>query len=85
MRNKLASSIAILLNYGAKWRLLYYVFYVLCFDFELSNILDPSILYFAQDPNLPSSHSRYKATLFSETGILRQLIGYSNIARYLKN
>ena len=40
MRNKLASSIAILLNYGAKWRLLYYIFYVLCLDFELSIILD---------------------------------------------
>ena len=40
MRNKLASSIAILLNYGAKWRLLYYVFYVLCLLLELSIILN---------------------------------------------
>ena len=40
MRNKLASSIAILLNYGAKWRLLYYIFYVLCLLLELSIILN---------------------------------------------
>ena len=51
MRNKLASSIAILLNYGAKWRLLYYIFYVLCLDFELSIVLDPELFNYGKDLN----------------------------------
>jgi hypothetical protein len=44
MRSKLASSIAILLNYGAKWRVLYYIFYVLSLTLQLSIILDPHLL-----------------------------------------
>ena len=77
MRNKLASSIAILLNYGAKWRLLYYIFYVLCLDLELSIILDRQTLHIDSMPIDASESylkSRFKGTFLDKDSSLYYIL-----------
>ena len=81
----MASSIAILLNYGAKWRLLYYIFYVLCLDFEMSVIIDPMILYFRETDVGAAEERLYKFTVLDQNGLFRRLVGFSRIERKLEN
>jgi cytochrome b561 len=85
MRSKLASSIAILLNYGAKWRVLYYIFYVLCLDFNLGLLIDPQILYYNTYTNVELKSTLYMNTPLASNGPLQRVIGFSIFTRYLQD
>lgn len=88
MRNKLASSIAILLNYGAKWRVLYYVFYVLCLNLEISIILDQKMMLLGHESALEDASQRgktYQANLFDTKNGIQTFIGLIRPDNWLWN
>ena len=80
MRSKLASSIAILLNYGAKWRVLYYIFYVLCLDLELSIILDKNFLF--SDLTSLAVNSGPAEEYIKSLSVLTKYLGYTVFWEY---
>jgi hypothetical protein len=85
MRSKLASSIAILLNYGAKWRVLYYIFYVLCLDLNLWILFDPDWLFYGVKTYDRSETSFLRSSIFSYNGYLVSSTGSTVLPNILKS